>query len=239
MNKRVFITGGAKRLGKSMVMFFAKEGYDVLVHVNESVSEGQQLIAELNNQFPNQKFQLFSFNLKDWKNLDSKCEQFFMEFGLPHVIVHNASAYLEANLENVTNLQMEEMMAIHLFSPMVIGKVFKRKAGKGQIISILDSAISTNNSSHGMYLLAKKALKDYSKMSALEWAPLIRVNCIALGPVLPPEGKDKQYFNKVVSEAPLSLQVSEGALHTSLLYLIKNANVTGQTLFCDSGQHLM
>lgn len=238
MNQRVLITGGAKRLGRSMAMHFADLGYDVLIHVNKSVNDGRQLISELTALYPEQNFQLFGFNLTQWRLLNRSCVKLFKTCGLPDVIIHNASAYLEANLVQVTDNQMEEMMAIHLYSPMVIGRVYKQLGGKGQIISILDSAISTNSSSHGMYLLAKKALYEYTKMSALEWAPAIRVNAVAPGPVLPPEKKDTSYFNEVVNQSPLSTPVSEQALHASLDYLIQNENITGQTLFCDSGQHL-
>ncbi len=239
MAKHVLITGGAKRLGKSMAMYFADQGYDLLIHVNKSISEGNTLLSELKVKYPKQRFNLFCFDLSQWRYLDQACSKQFKEHGLPDVIIHNASSYLQANLEHVTNKQMEEMMAIHLYAPMVVGRVYRQLGGTGHIISILDSAISTNNSSHGMYLLAKKSLYEYTKMSALEWAPTIRVNAIAPGPVLPPEDKDTSYFNTVVNKTPLVRAVSEEAINTSLDYLIKNESITGQVLFCDSGQHLI
>jgi len=121
---------------------------------------------------------------------------------------------------------------------MIINRVYKNRGGQGQIITILDSAITTNVTTHGMYLLAKKALHDYTKMSAMEWAPNIRINALALGPVLPPEHKSTEHFNDVVTRSPLKTRVTEEAINASLSYLINNENITGQTLFCDSGQHL-
>jgi len=239
MAKLVLITGGAKRVGKSMALYFADQGYDLLIHVNKSLNEGKNLISELEQTYPKQRFYLLCHDLTQWRSCENVFAQLFKEKGMPDVLIHNASAYLKVNLEEVTDNQMEEMMAIHLYSPMVIGRVFRKLGGKGQIISILDSAITTNVTSHGMYLLAKKALQNYTQMTALEWAPSIRINAIALGPVLPPEKEDESYFNNVIKQTPLESRVLESSLHASLTYLIQNENVTGQTLFCDSGQHLM
>jgi len=239
MAKLVLITGGAKRLGKSMALYFADQGYDLLIHVNKSLVEGKSLITALEQTYPKQRFHLLCHDLTQWRSCENVFERLFNEKGMPDVLIHNASAYLKVNLEEVTDNQMEEMMAIHLYAPMIIGRVFRKLGGKGQIISMLDSAITKNVTSHGMYLVAKKALQNYTQMIALEWAPSIRVNAIALGPVLPPEKEEENYFHKVVEQTPLESRVLESSLHASLAYLIQNENVTGQTLFCDSGQHLM
>ena len=73
----------------------------------------------------------------------------------------------------------------------------------------------------------------------VEWAPNFRVNGIAPGPVLPPENSESEYFNQVVNNTPLKSQVSLESISSAVLYLINNKSVTGQIMFCDSGQHLI
>lgn len=239
MNKWALITGGAKRVGRHLSMHFAQRGYNVLLHVNQSIVDGQTLIGELSAAFPTQHFVLLPYNLCEWKTIGALVSKHFTRYGLPEIIIHNASRYQPGRLDETTSDIMEEMMAIHLYAPMMINQQYKTMGGKGNIISVLDTAILSNTSSHAMYLLAKKALAEYTKMAALEWAPAIRVNGLALGPVLPPEGKDDRYFKQVVQSTPLQRQVELTSITASIDYLLANKNVSGQIIYCDSAQHLL
>lgn len=235
---RVLITGAAKRVGKSLCKYFAEKGYDVILHVNKSLDEGNELLSALRKEYPRQSFNLFQFDLCDWKRLSDHLNHIFNNEMLPDVIVHNASNYLKKSLSDLSTTDIEEMMAIHLYSPMMINQQFIKMGGAGNIINILDSAILSNSTKHSMYLLAKKSLAEYTKMAAVEFAPDIRINGIALGPVLPPDGEDGDYFEKVVNNTPLKQKVSLDSVHSTISYLIDNPNITGQIIYCDSGQHL-
>jgi len=239
MNKLVLITGAARRVGKYLSQYFAEKGYNVLIHVNTSVDEGEVLASELSAKYPKQEFNVIQFDLSQWKEAEDFIRKVYNQFGLPDVIIHNASHYLSNKLEETTVANMENMMAIHLFTPMVFDREFRKQNGKGAVISILDAAIYTNRSTHAMYLLAKKSLADYTKMAALEWAPHVRVNGIALGPVLPVEGKGEDVFNKVVATTPLKSQVQLTSISATINYVLTNKNMTGQIINCDSGQHLV
>ncbi len=239
MNKQVLITGGAKRVGRYLSMHFAAAGYNVLIHVNKSLQQGQALVTELEEAYPNQKFGLVVFDLSLWKQVENFIDEVFTQYGLPDVIIHNASRYASGTLAEASLERMEEMMAIHLYSPMVINQQYRKAGGEGNIVSMLDTAIDTNDSSHAMYLLAKKNLAEYTKMAAREWAPGIRLNGVALGPVLSPEGKDDSYFNEVVNGTPLQSKVELSAIASTIDFLIANKNVSGQIIYCDSAQHLI
>ena len=45
-NPTVFVTGGAKRIGKAIVEHFARNGYSVIIHVSSSLEEGKQLLEQ-------------------------------------------------------------------------------------------------------------------------------------------------------------------------------------------------
>ncbi len=238
MNKKALVTGGARRVGQGIVKHLADKGYDVTIHVNRSVEKGNQFVSDLKKTYPDQQFDIFSHNLVDWKELEAVITDRFTQKGIPDLIIHNASYYLQSDFQSAELDAVEEMMAIHVYSPMVIDKAFKRLGGTGNIITILDSAITGYTTSHGLYLLAKKTLAEYTKMAANEWAPDIRVNGIALGPVLPVEGKSVEQFDQVVKSSPMRKEVKQESIHASIDYIINNENLTGQILFCDSGQHL-
>ncbi|WP_430812622.1 MULTISPECIES: SDR family oxidoreductase [unclassified Carboxylicivirga] len=239
MVKKVLITGGARRVGAYLCRHMAGQGKDVIIHVNTSRAAGEQLREELAAAYPQQQFAVVEADLSDWKKMSDFINKIFASCGLPDLIIHNASHYLKKDLQHTGDDDMERMMGIHLFSPHIIGREFKKWGGKGQVITMLDAAIHSNASSHAFYLLAKKSLAEYTKMAALEWSPHIRVNGIALGPVLPPEGKDAGYFNEVVENSPMKSKVELENIGDTISFFLNNENVTGQIINCDSGQHLL
>ena len=129
-------------------------------------------------------------------------------------------------------------MAVNFDAPFFLMQNYYNRFGKGVIINILDTRVVNNDSSYGAYSLAKKSLMQLTSMAALEWAPKVRVNAVAPGPVLPPEGKNERYFRKVVEGAPLKKQVNIDNLCKSAYFLTEIDDVTGQVLFCDGGAHL-
>lgn len=239
MLKKAFITGGAKRIGKGIVEFLASEGWSVVIHVNKSVNEAEELVADLKTRYTTQEFSVVSFDLVNWKDVAAFFEGVLNRFGPISLVVNNASKYDTGVITESTNDHLEEMQAIHYFSPYMMGKVFKNGMEYGQIINILDAAICTNETAYSAYLLAKKSMADFTKMAALQWAPNFRVNAIAPGPVLPANSPDNSNFETVVLASPLKKEVSLSDLFEALAYLINANSVTGQVLFVDSGQHLL
>lgn len=237
--KKAFVTGGAKRVGRAIVEFLASQGWSVLIHVNTSVKEGEELVLKLQVQYPDQDFSLACFNLIDWRPSSSFFEERITQFGKLDLLINNASSYEPGCISDLTDRHLETMYAIHCFSPFMISKVFKKHTTQGQIINILDAAIKKNDTSYSAYLLAKKSLADFTKMSALQWAPNFRVNAIAPGPVLPANVSDNTNFESVIESSPLKMQVGLDDIFNALNYLIEGKCITGQILFVDSGQHLL
>jgi NAD(P)-dependent dehydrogenase (short-subunit alcohol dehydrogenase family) len=88
------------------------------------------------------------------------------------------------------------------------------------------------------YHLSKRLLFDLTKMMAVEFAPRIRVNGIAPGLILPPEGQDDDYLERLADTNPLHDHGSPKDITDALLYLVLAEFVTGQVLFVDGGRHL-
>lgn len=239
MIKTALITGGAQRVGESFVNFLAKEGWNLVIHANNSIERANNMVALLTKQYPTQNFHAVKFDLSNWKVVKTFGSSVIEKFGQISLLINNASKYSSGVLKGMQNDLLEEMTAIHYFSPLMISNVIVEQEIEALIVNILDAAIVNSHTEHSAYLLAKKSLAELTKMSALEFAPLVRVNAIAPGPVLPVEGKSNDAFNTVVEQTPLKQEVTLDAMNMSLKYLIDNKNVTGQILYCDSGQHLI
>ena len=47
MNKRILITGAAKRIGKEMALSFFNKGWDIVIHYNSSKEEALDVSFEI------------------------------------------------------------------------------------------------------------------------------------------------------------------------------------------------
>jgi pteridine reductase len=69
-------------------------------------------------------------------------------------------------------------------------------------------------------------------------APKIRVNAIAPGAVLLPEGATPEFRDKLISTTPLGRIGSPEDVAQAVIYLISADYVTGETLIVDGGRHV-
>lgn len=238
--KSVLITGGSKRIGKELVLYFGNKGWNVVIHYNSNGDEADKLMSYLKNTFPDQLFYIIQ---EDFANGELAANNLFERLGALDikidVLINNASVFIESSLSE-SNLELFiKNSKINLEAPFFLMKNFYNEIGAGVIINILDTRINKNSSSHGIYSLSKKGLADLTKMAALEWAPSIRVNAVAPGPVLAPVEKSDEYFSQVINNTPLKRSVKLDNLLNSVYFLITNDSITGQIIYCDSGEHLL
>ena len=153
-------------------------------------------------------------------------------------IINNASAYEPALSQNTGRTLLETQFKVNFITPFLLAGSFKRLAGRGQIVNIIDNKIAYNQYQYSAYLLSKKALADYTRMAALEFAPDIRVNGIAPGVTLPNQARDSAYLGWRIEGIPLGKMGSDSQLMATLSYILQNDFITGQILFVDGGESL-
>ena len=81
-------------------------------------------------------------------------------------------------------------------------------------------------------------LQILTMLAAVELAPQIRVNGIAPGLILPPEGHKEGYLDKRAKDIPLKRRGNPKHIALAVDYLIENDFITGEVLFVDGGEHL-
>ena len=130
-------------------------------------------------------------------------------------------------------------MTINFKIPFLLTKSFARVFGKGNIINFVDTKVTKNSTVHLDYILSKKLLKDFTKISALELAPNIRVNGIAPGLILPPPGKDETYLLNLAKSIPLKTIGNLDEILKAVQFILDSYFFTGQILYIDGGDHLV
>ena len=90
-----------------------------------------------------------------------------------------------------------------------------------------------------MYLASKAALASLTRSLARAWAPRIRVNAVAPGPVLLPESYGIEERDEAAERTVLKRTGSASDVADAVLYLDGAEFVTGEVLYVDGGARLV
>jgi len=77
-----------------------------------------------------------------------------------------------------------------------------------------------------------------TKMSALSYAPYLRVNGIAPGITLSAPGQDEREFKKSHKKNLLKASSTTGEILDAIQLLIRSKSMTGEVILLDGGSHL-
>jgi pteridine reductase len=234
--RTALITGAAKRIGRSIALCLASQGVNVLVHHHTSADDARRLVHQLRDL----GVQAWSVqgdltDERQTKTLIGRCRDLA---GPLHILINNAAVFAASTVSTVTFDQLIRQMQINAWAPLVLSRQFADQAGRGQIINLLDARLKSCDREHVAYYLSKQALATLTKMTALEFAPEIRVNGIAPDLILPPPGGDEDSLDRLAEQAPLKRHGAPEHVSEAILFLLNNEFVTGEIVSIDGGRYL-
>ena len=173
------ITGGSQRIGKEMAISLAKKGFDLVIHYNNSKEQAIKLIQELKKDY-NVDGATIDGDLSDKSSTQKIADFMFKNFPNWNLLINNSSIFHKSNFLDDLEEEFEKNLNIHLTSPLYLSHFFAKnviakKIKNAQIINMLDKNIARIDTINFYYLLSKKFLAEFTKMLALEVAPLVRV----------------------------------------------------------------
>lgn len=233
------ITGGARRIGRALVIAAAEAGYDVAIHVRAVNDEAESAAGEVRAR--GRKAALFACDLRSEGATAPLIGEAEAELGPVTLLVNSASVFEEDAFDSFNRASWDLHMETNLRAPMVLSQVFARRLPadrEGLIVNILDQRVLRPTPEFFSYSLSKAALWDATRMMAQALAPRIRVNGIGPGPTLPSIHQDQAAFEAEAAATLLQKPSSPAEVAAALRYLIDAASVTGQMVAVDSGQHL-
>ena len=246
MNKRksILITSGSKRLGKHISKFFVMNDWDLILHYNNSKEEAEETANELSRYSKNIKLYQADFTKYNGvenlvKNLLSKEKEWI---GL----VNNAGLFEYDTGIDFTIEKLNQHMSINFSTPALliqalyknISKNYIEKSKNNMVINIIDAKIEGLNPDYYSYTLSKLAMSGLTKMSALSYAPDLRVNAIAPGIILPAENQNDDDFKNSHKKNILNSSATIDDLYLALRFLTNSNSVTGHISLLDGGAHL-
>ena len=155
-------------------------------------------------------------------------------------LINNASVFEKDDLVNFNEKSFSKHMAVNLQAPAKLTQDFKKylKLKKGNIINIIDQRIFKLTPHFLSYTLSKTGLETLTKVSAMKFAPNIRVNAVAPGPTLKNKRQSERHFKKQWQATLLKKKVDTKNICLTIKFLIKNDNTTGHIVPVDSGQNM-
>lgn len=232
------VTGAAKRLGRSIVLGLADRGVNVVVHYRSSVREAEETADEVRQR--GAEAWALSADLEDFQAASRLVARAADLAGRPlDILINSASVFEPSRLLEFPPEALERNVRLHGLAPLLLARSMAAQGRGAQIVNVLDTRILEFDRLHAAYHLSKRMLFTLTRMLARELAPTIRVNAVAPGLILPPEGKDASYLERLAEKVPLRAHGHPQDVVRATLFLLDSPFITGQVIYVDGGQHML
>ena len=242
MNKSVLITGASGGIGEALCREFARAGYDVAIHYNNSEESALKLQAELESQYKVKAVPIKA-DLKNSEDVKVLAESAINAFGKIDVLVNNAGVAYFSLFQLADDSKVRELFEINLMSAMNITKEILPTMIKnqwGRIINISSMWGIAGASCEVHYSASKSALIGFTKALAKEVGPSrITVNCIAPGYIDTKMNSciDEDSAQEIVDCTPVGRKGQPEDISPLAVFLSddKASFITGQVISVDGG----
>jgi NAD(P)-dependent dehydrogenase (short-subunit alcohol dehydrogenase family) len=232
----VLVTGGARRIGEAITRRFAAEGWHVVIHCHTSCDEAAALAAELpsaemarsdliNIAEAVDMVRALAERLDDWR-----------------VLVNSASVFRPDDVGGLDSVTFAEAMRVNATAPAAMAQAFLRLARSTpgrRVIDLTDQKLANPNPDFFSYTVSKHALAATVPMMAMAADPGDRIYALAPGAIL--ASHDQSPAETEISHRMnlLERRTSAEEVADAAWFLATGPLASGQTLFVDSGQHLL
>ncbi len=230
------VTGGAKRLGRSIALALAEAGVNISIHYRGSQAAAEATADDVRAK--GVKAVVLQADLATPGTAVGLYESAVAEIGPIDILVNNASIFRQATLAQCSEEELHANIQLHANSPLQLSRCMSAAGRQGVIINLLDTRIARHDSAYGAYCLSKRMLADQTTMLALDLAPNIRVNGVAPGPILPPAGSRDGLMDELAARVPLQITGTPDDISEAILFLVRSSFVSGQVIYVDGGSHL-
>jgi pteridine reductase len=232
------VTGAGRRVGRAIAVALGGRGMRVCVHYNESV-EGARDTAQLIEEAGGVAA-LVRADLTDVTACEQLIDAVVLEHGELHTLVNSAAMMLRTPIGEVTARDWESMFALNTRAPFFRTQraAPALRVAKGSVVNIADLAAFETWTGYVPHGITKAAVVQMTRALAHALAPQVRVNAIAPGVVLLPEGFDERGADHLVDTTPLRRVGTPEDVAQAVLYLLDAEFVTGEVIRVDGGRHV-
>jgi pteridine reductase len=237
----VLITGGARRVGAEIARTLHAAGANIFIHYRSSAAAAIALADEFNQVRPHSAA-IHAAHLSAAAAPEKLVAAALLEYGRLDILINNASSFYPTPIGQITVPQWDDLMDSNLKAPFFLSQAAAPSLAKqrGLILNMIDIHGMRPLKAHPVYSTAKAGLAMLTRALARELGPEIRVNGIAPGPVLWPEGDmDEALKGEIIDKTALKRHGTPQDIARTALFLAKDAPyITGQILAVDGGRSI-
>ncbi|MDC1068329.1 SDR family oxidoreductase [Candidatus Kapabacteria bacterium] len=236
---KVLVTGAGKRLGKGIAINFARRGWDVIIHYNQSEEGAKEVFNYISET--GQMACLLKADLRDSSAVEKSFKDVFENFGVPSVLINNAGVFPEAKpIEKLNEFDFEFAMELNTKAQFITSKIFAEYAQKGsRVINIASLGGLEIWKNRLPYHVSKAGSIHLTRALAAELAPKISVNSINPGVIVVPDDETDIPKPKE-SRIPMGRYGNVDDLFSAIEFFATCSNyITGQNISVDGGQHFV
>lgn len=231
------VTGAGQRVGRAIAIALGADGAHVAVHYHESAEPARATVNAIEKEGGTAS--LFRADLRDATAAATLAGDVASAAGRLDILVNSAASMMRTPLETVTPAQWDEVLALNLRAPFFLAIAAARAMGErgGVIVNIADHMGFESWPAFVPHGVSKAGISAMTHLLAGALAPRVRVNAVAPGAVLAPEGWPDAERERYSKETPLVRIGTPDDVIGAIRYLIGATYVTGETLFVDGGRH--
>jgi len=236
--KVALITGAGRRVGRAIALAIASRGAAIAVHYRSSRDEAEQVVRQISER--GGRARTFHADLEKVGEIEAMVKAVITELGRLDVLVNSASVFFKKAIEEITERDWDAALDTNLKAPFFLAKfagAAMKRQGAGKIVNIGDWAGVRPYNNYLPYTVSKAGLIGLTRALAKALAPQVQVNCVALGPVMPPEDYDKEEIERLRGATLTKTLGSPEDVARAVLFFCEGTDfATGATLMLDGGR---
>jgi NAD(P)-dependent dehydrogenase (short-subunit alcohol dehydrogenase family) len=232
----VLVTGGAKRIGAAICRRFAAEGWHVVIHCQRSLADAHALAAELPSA------EVARADLADGDAAVALITDLAYRLDDWRALVNSASVFRPDRVEALDVGVNWEAMQVNAATPAEMAQAYllqARSTAGRRVIQLTDQKLANPNPDFFSYTMSKHAVAAAVTMMAMHAKPADRVYALAPGAILASHDQDEAETEVSHRLNLLRRRTEADEVADAAWFLATGPLASGQTLFVDSGQHLL
>jgi 3-oxoacyl-[acyl-carrier protein] reductase len=239
--KSALVTGSATGVGRAVAVALAKRGLAVAVNYSRSQKEAEETAAEVRRA--GVPALLCKANVADNAAVRAMVARCREEFGGLDVLVNNAGTthFIDhTDLDALTDEVWDDIFAVNLKGTFYACRASMPllRERNGSIVNVTSVAGLQGVGSSIPYAASKAALNCLTKSLARAFAPGVRVNAVAPGPILTRwlEGHEEMVERSLQGTPMGRASTPEDVAEAVVFLALDGAMMTGQVVVVDGGR---
>ncbi len=232
------VTGGAVRVGRAICLALAEAGFHVVVNYHSSEPEAREVSQRIEEL--GQRAFVAQADVSNPEEVTWLIEKVRERMGRLDLVVNNASLFRQVPLLDIENEDWDRVMGVNLKGPFLVAREAAPLLGAegGSVINLVDLSAFRPWEEFPHHSVSKAALLHLTRVMARSLAPKIRVNAIAPGSVLLPDGHSEEQEQRAIDRTVLGHLGSPEDVARTVLFLDRSPFITGEVVVVDGGQSL-